>query len=337
MTNQFKHNSPSSALSQFNIIAALKPQTRQLVNEKFIKPIVEDFFADKGGIDNFCELDPDKLKTEIEFLREKNFVNNYIYKEIINTISKPHKQVIFKPKYVVTFDRDLVDEIDGYGVIRLGRAPIIYYILIDLQKLINFIKTLPDEPKELIISKLSNTDIEVRNRLLDNVILDKQQQLKIVDISQKVGIEHEIIRLEQVRQSDLLGHSGRLRINLAWNTTDDLDLHIISPNGTISYKNKVIENQGVIGVLDIDQNTGNNIVSNPQENINFDNIPNGLHTIYVNFYFKRERNEVPFTITIIPEDGEGRIFNKIVQGKGSNKQVVTFEYINGEIVYTELS
>lgn len=337
MINQLKHNSPSSALSQFNIIATLKPQTRQLVNEKFIKPIVEAFFTDRGGIDNFCELDPDKLKTEIEFSREQNFVNNYLYKEIINEISKPNNQVIFKPKYAITFDRDLVDENDGYGVIRLGKAPILYYILIDLQKLISFIKALPEEPKELFINKVSETDIEVRNRLLDNVILDKQQQLEVAEISQKIDIEHELIRLEKVRQSELRGHSGRLRINLAWNTTDDLDLHIISPNGTISYKNKVIENQGVIGVLDIDQNAGNNIVSNPQENINFDNIPDGLHTVYVNFYFKRERNEIPFTITIIPEDGEGRIFNKTVQGKGNNKQVATFEYVNGEIIYTELS
>jgi hypothetical protein len=147
MTNQIKHNSPISALSQFNVILSLAPRTRHLVNNQFIKPIVDDFFA-KQGIADFCELDSDKLKTEIEFLKENDFVKKYIYKEIINEISKPGRRVIFKPKYVVTFDKELVGESNEYGVIRLGDAPILYYILIDLQELIHFIKNLPEELKD---------------------------------------------------------------------------------------------------------------------------------------------------------------------------------------------
>jgi hypothetical protein len=102
MINQIKHNSPSSILSQFNPIASLKPNTRKAVNEMFILPILESFFNDKGGIDNFSALDPDKLKTEIEFVKTENFVKTYIYKEIIDEISKPNKKVAFKPKYVMT-------------------------------------------------------------------------------------------------------------------------------------------------------------------------------------------------------------------------------------------
>ena len=112
MINQIKHNSPSSVLSQFNPVASLKPKTRQLVNQQFIIPIVQSFFSNKNGVENFCELDPDKLKTEIEFLKKdevESFVKTYIYKEIINEISKQGKLVIFKPKYVVTFDSDLTD------------------------------------------------------------------------------------------------------------------------------------------------------------------------------------------------------------------------------------
>lgn len=358
MTNQIKHNSPSSVLSQFNPIASLKSKTRKAVNEKFILPILESFFANKGGLDKFSELDPDKLKTEIEFVKTENFVKTYIYKEIIDEISKQGKKVVFKPKYVITFDKDLTNfkrdetiypynsifNIDNqdtnhikYGVIRLGEAPILYYILIDLQQLIKFIKNLPEEVEILDTNKVSETEEDKRNKLFDTVISEKQRQLRNANQTQKVEIEQEINRLEQVRQTVLEGQSGKLRINLAWNTTDDLDLHIETPNGEIFYNNKTVENQGIIGELDVDKNASSDIVSNPQENINFNAMPLGVHKIYVNFYSQRERSEVPFTITIIPENGEGRIFNKSVVDKGTNKYVATFEYKNDELEFNELA
>ena len=362
MINQIKHNSPSSILSQFNPIASLKPKTRQLVNQQFIMPILQSFFSNKNGIENFCELDPDKLKTEVEFLKKgeaESFVKSYIYKEIVNEISKEGKLIIFKPKYVVTFDSDLTDyKIDEtvypykmifnddsigernikYGVIRLGEEPILYYIFIDLQEIIRFIKTLPEE-KTSDTKKTFETEVETRDRLFDTVIFEKQRELRNATELQKSDIEHEINRLEQVRQTTLQGQSGKLRVNLAWNTTDDLDLHIVTPNGKIGYNtpNKTLEYQGIIGVLDVDKNASNDIASNPQENINFNGMPIGLHKIYVNFYSQRERNDIPFTITIIPEEGEGRIFNKVVRGKGNSQDVATFEYKNGELEFVELT
>ena len=343
MINQIKHNSASSVLSQFNPIASLKPNTRKAVNERFILPILQSFFVDKGGIDSFSELDPDKLKTEIEFENTKNFVKTYIYKETIDEISKQDKTIVFKPKYVITFDEDLANHGEEnsvrYGVIRLGEAPILYYILIDLQKIIRFIKSLPEKAVIIDTNKSTETEVETRNRLFDTVIFEKQRELRNANEPQKLNIQQEINRLEQVRQITLQGESGKLRINLAWNTTDDLDLHIVTPNGKIGYNtpNKTLAYQGVIGVLDIDKNTSNDIVSNPQENINFDGMPVGLHKIYVNFHTQREQDDVPFTITIIPESGEGRIFNKVVRGKGNSQDVATFEYKNGELKFTELT
>ena len=197
---------------------------------------------------------------------------------------------------------------------------------------------MPEETQAFETEKNPETEIEVRNRLFDTVIFEKQRELRTAHELQKSDIEHEINRLERIRQTGLEGQSGKLRINLAWNTTDDLDLHIITPNGKIGYNtpNKTLEYQGIIGVLDIDKNAGNNIASNPQENINFNGMPIGLHRIYVNFYSQRERNDVPFTITIIPEEGEGRIFNKVVSGKGNSQDVATFEYKNGELEFVEI-
>jgi hypothetical protein len=143
--NQIKYDSSPSVLSQFNPITSLNPKIRTAVNNEFILPILKRFFLSRGGLNNFSELNPDKLRTEIEFENNENFVKTYIYKEIIDKISKEGEEVKFKPKYVITFDRDLanyaVDENNiKYGVIRLGNASILYYILIDLQELIRFIK-----------------------------------------------------------------------------------------------------------------------------------------------------------------------------------------------------
>jgi len=361
MINQIKHNSPGSVLSQFNPVASLRPKTRNLVNELFMTPILKSFFSDKGGIDNYSELDPDKLKTEVEFNatdEAESFVKTYVYKEIVNSIAKVGKKVEFKPRYVITFDTDLTNYKNDstlypyttifddynmentnikYGVIRLGNAPILYYILIDLQKIIQFIKTLPLETDIEDDAKVFESDEDKRSRLIDKVILDKQRLQRNADQSTRLEIQSEIDRLEQVRQTILEGQSGNLRINLAWNTTDDLDLHVITPNGEISYLNKTVENKGVIGRLDVDKNAGSNIVSNPQENINFDSIPLGSHQIFVQFFTQREKSEVPFTLTIISANGDGRIFNKIVSRKRNRNDVVSFEFKNNTLEFTEMS
>ncbi|HEY0053881.1 MAG TPA: hypothetical protein VGB63_00880 [Pedobacter sp.] len=146
-----KHNSAISVISLFNPVVSLNSQVRQRVNEEFIYPILDKFFKDKGGIDSYEELDPDKIKTEIEFSQkdtQESYVKSYVYKELMNVISKKDDGTInFKPRYVVSFDQDLTDfkEERGikYGELRLGDAPILYFIYIDLQELIRFIKNIP--------------------------------------------------------------------------------------------------------------------------------------------------------------------------------------------------
>jgi hypothetical protein len=143
-----KHNSASSVISPFNPVVSLNPQVRQIVNEKFIYPILKNFFQDKGGIDAYEELDPDKIKTEIEFNQkdtQESYVKSYVYKELMSVISKNDDGTInFKPRYVVSFDQYLTDFKNErgikYGELRLGDAPILYFIYIDLQELIKFIK-----------------------------------------------------------------------------------------------------------------------------------------------------------------------------------------------------
>nr|GFA02618.1 hypothetical protein [Tanacetum cinerariifolium] len=139
---------------------------------------------------------------------------------------------------------------------------------------------------------------EVENALADSVTInipDGTYPL-LTDVSDRF-----IIRIVDYKYMHLLdyesysptkGEQGKLRINLSWNTTDDLDLSVITPGGEIiSYNSKIIEYQGIIGELDIDRNASVDIVSNPQENINWDGYPSGLHKVVVNFYKMREKEK----------------------------------------------
>ncbi|VXD24985.1 conserved hypothetical protein [Planktothrix serta PCC 8927] len=143
-----KHDSADTVISLFNPVVSLSSQVRQRVNEEFIYPILEDFFKDKGGINSYEELDPDQIKTEIEFSKKdtiESYVQSYVYKEVMNTISKNDDGTInFKPRYVVSFDQDLTNFQEEWGIkygeLRLGDAAILYFIYIDLQEVIRFIK-----------------------------------------------------------------------------------------------------------------------------------------------------------------------------------------------------
>jgi len=339
-----KHNSASSVISPFNPVVSLNPQVRQIVNESFIYPKLEKFFQDKGGIDSYEELDPDKIKTEIEFNHKENresYVKDYVYKELMTRISKNDEgKINFKPRYVISFDQYLTDfpEKEGirYGKLRLGeKAPILYFIYIDLQELIQFIKNIPEalqiEPEAL---KVVETSEDRRNRLIDELIAEKYRKLITAPQNQKEEIRAECVRLLSLSTQKIQGNAGIFRVNLSWNTTDDLDLEIETEGGIINYENKIVEYKGIIGKLDIDENANENFVSNPQENITWEELPQGKHIVLVKFFNNREnREKVPFTIFIENGD-ESRIYDSFVQFTGNNKtkKVVEFEFQDGRLI-----
>ncbi len=357
-----KYNSSNSVLSPFNPILSLDTQIRNKVNEEFIKPIIHLFFSDKGGIENFKKLDADKLKTEIEFKDfSKSFVKSYLYKELMTEITKDEKgDIIFLPRYTISFDKDLTaykkdpkkypykevfknskyNETNiRYGCIRLANAPILYIIYIDLQEIIRFIKTLPSETQKITSkTKQIASPKSKRNKLISELVSKQYNILANSSEEDKKQEKEELERLMSLNETKLKGERGSLRVNLSWNTTDDLDLHIKSEKGTINYQNKILESTGSIGKLDVDANAGGNIVSTPQENINWDYIPSGKHIVSVDFFADREkRGKVPFSIFIENGD-ESRIYNSFVECEGKNKKrkVVEFEFKNEILVFKEL-
>lgn len=93
---------------------------------------------------------------------------------------------------------------------------------------------------------------------------------------------------------------GVLRTSLAWFNGDDLDIHIIEPNGNkIYFGNKVSTSSGT---LDIDMNAGRKRNSvNPVENVIWTrkkDMPKGEYTVKVHNFSKRDTKNVGFELEL---------------------------------------
>lgn len=113
-------------------------------------------------------------------------------------------------------------------------------------------------------------------------------------------IKHKIYLLS-IKDGGMLGETGDLRINLKWNTEDDLDLYVTDPCGTkIYYGNRRSYCKGKTGMLDLDANgsTAPALTNKPQENIYWTKGVPGMYSIFVENNRKRTTKAVKFTVTI---------------------------------------
>lgn len=111
--------------------------------------------------------------------------------------------------------------------------------------------------------------------------------------STTVSLESEDI--DELRR-DYGGSIGEVTITLAWQTTDDLDLHIVEPTGEIICFNNKVSSIG--GRLDIDKNAGDVLISNPIENVYYkNNPPRGKYGVFVKYYgAKSGMSTIPYRI-----------------------------------------
>ena len=118
---------------------------------------------------------------------------------------------------------------------------------------------------------------------------------------------------------------GFMRCSLHWFNYDDLDVHVMEPNGReIYYGNKRSYNTG--GTLDVDMNAGGGTSRDAVENIVWTDrsrLAPGRYTVWVNQFNKRESIDVGFEFEI-EIDGELHKFayDKVVSGN------VTVAYID---------
>lgn len=121
--------------------------------------------------------------------------------------------------------------------------------------------------------------------------------------------------------------NGVLRCSLSWNNIDDLDIHVLQPNGeTICYHNK---RSRTGGMLDIDMNMGGRLSEEPVENVYWNSKPlEGIYEVLVNNYTKRcnDAKKDGFQVEI-DDNGTSTMFgsNKNPRG-GQTVTVVRFKY-----------
>ena len=117
---------------------------------------------------------------------------------------------------------------------------------------------------------------------------------------------------------------AKLRFSLAWFNYDDLDIHVVEPNGNhIYYANKS-------GKLDVDMNAGCGTSREPVENVAFKAPKDGVYQVYVNQYTNRETSDVGFIAEIA--DGNGVKQYTYPHRVVGNVEVGTFVVRDGVIV-----
>lgn len=105
----------------------------------------------------------------------------------------------------------------------------------------------------------------------------------------------------QDRVKDAGGKTGKLEVTLTWNTTDDLDLHVVCPGGTINHMEQTSCSGGH---LDIDRNAGAT-VSDPVEHVVWaQNPPPGEYKVQVKMYKRNGNGTAPIKFMIEVKDGD---------------------------------
>ena len=109
-----------------------------------------------------------------------------------------------------------------------------------------------------------------------------------------------------------------VQVSLAWNTCDDLDLHVIEPSGAvINYKNRKSSSGGK---LDIDMNRDDdNISMQPVENIVWPDgaARKGRYSVQVHLYKRRSHYmlSVPFQVMVKNQGTMMRFNGQVSHGK----------------------
>lgn len=95
---------------------------------------------------------------------------------------------------------------------------------------------------------------------------------------------------------------GVLRCSLAWFNYDDLDVHVIEPDGShINFRNKNPRSHPHAGRLDVDMNAGSRQSRTPVENITWadeSGMLEGDYKVFVNNFSRRELKDVGFDFEI---------------------------------------
>ena len=137
--------------------------------------------------------------------------------------------------------------------------------------------------------------------------------------------ERITIDLKAIERGGFRGKRGALTINLQWYTIDDLDLHVIDPEkNEIYHANDTVQYETGVAHLDVDANqSDNDLLDDPQENIYWDSPPAGQYTIVVHNYRSRTHSPVPFRIIILKDSEKIELEGIVTEEKEQWQYILT--------------
>ncbi len=199
-------------------------------------------------------------------------------------------------------------------------------------------KRVSHEQKETQISALRRVHRTELNKLNRSLAKHNDDLVSLRTESEMISTQQDFIH--SIQDSNLEGSNELCRINLKWNTADDLDLHLVLPGGNIDsdkdvyYSHMRAEYNGGICALDHDA-IPNNAGENPQENIVWDlRLPDGQYKVKVKLFNKKSNlTSIPFSITAFAgKYVKTELYHFNNATKGNVIDIATITFRNGKVV-----
>jgi hypothetical protein len=128
-----------------------------------------------------------------------------------------------------------------------------------------------------------------------------------------------------------------LRVSLAWFNKDDLDIHVIEPDGHEIYFGNKGQKSRNTGMLDVDMNAyGPHSDTAPVENVVWDRPMDGVYHVVVNNYNKRTSDNPGYTLEL-ESAGQLHQFTSTISPKtGQNHDALSLLVKNGVVTKFEV-
>ena len=122
-------------------------------------------------------------------------------------------------------------------------------------------------------------------------------------------------------------HRGKVTVTLTWDSTADLDLHVIDPYGEeIYYDHPTSESGGMLDYDDRCDDHGPDGQPGGPENIYWDNPPEETYTVEINYYEECQGEGTTHWWVRILIDGHEENFDGTISPEDGTILVTTFEY-----------
>ncbi len=144
-------NKNNDSISPFNVGLSLA-QINSPPIDTYFKTKLSRFAQDLSLNSVFLEeILFQSIFTDVEFNKpipdekDLSFINKYFYPIVFNDIKKADNgRIEFKTKFAFTLDHSLTKQISAsgikYGELTLGKKPVLYYIFVDIQDILEILK-----------------------------------------------------------------------------------------------------------------------------------------------------------------------------------------------------